>query len=135
MKGKGEPRAGGAGGHSILTFNHRQAAALGCQQNKSDRCGLLKSNIIGGDYHTERHGESSAQRETYEEFGCSAKRRLVLFEPRWHSIPRLTLPGIAARCPLRAHTAPQSQGRVSIGEGNEADRRLMLLGKTLRIFG
>lgn len=71
MKGKGEPGLGGAGGHSSLTFNHRQAAALGCERNKSDRCGLLKSNIIWGDYHTERHGESSAQRGTHEEFGCS----------------------------------------------------------------
>lgn len=101
MKRKGGPRAGGAGGHSSLTFNHRQAAALGCEQNKSDRCGPLKSNIIWGDYHTERHGESSAQRETYEEFGCSAKRRLVLFEPCWQSIlpaqPRLAaLPGALA---------------------------------------
>lgn len=111
MKGKGEPRAGGAGGHSSLTFNHRQAAALGCQQNKSDRCGLLKSNIIGGDYHTERHGESSAQRETYEEFGCSAKRRLVLFEPCWQSIPRLTRAW--HRCPV------PSPGTRSPGEPRE----------------
>lgn len=70
-EGKGEPGLWGAGGHSSLTFNHRQAAALGCERNKSDRCGLLKSNIIWGDYHTERHGESSAQRGTHEEFGCS----------------------------------------------------------------
>lgn len=110
MKGKGEPGAGGAGGHSSLTFNHRQAAALGCQQNKSDRCGLLKSNIIWGDFHTERRRESSAQREPREEFGCSAKRSLVLFERRWQSIPPAhPLPGALSR-----HT--ESQGRLSIGD-------------------
>lgn len=111
MKGKGEPRAGGAGGHSSLTFNHRQAAALGCQQNKSDRCGLLKSNIIWGDYHTERRGESSAQREAREEFGCSAKRRLVLFEPCWQSIPPARPRLAALPAALPGHTRPRRAGQ------------------------
>lgn len=66
MKGKAGHRHGGggrlpsrrgAGGHSSLTFNHRKAAVLGCEQNKRDHCGLLKSNIISCYYHTERHTE------------------------------------------------------------------------------
>lgn len=115
MKRKRRTRAGGAGGHSSLTFNHRQADALGCEQNKSDRCGLLKSNIIWGDYHTERHGESSAQRETREEFGCSAKCRLVLFGTCWQSILRLTRSW--HRCPV------PSPGTRSPGEPGKAFHR------------
>lgn len=111
MKGKGEPGLGGAGGHSSLTFNHRQAAALGCERNKSDRCGLLKSNIIWGDYHTERHGESSAQRGTHEEFGCSESAGWCVLSRAGRASP--ARPGRASparpgtQSPLRAHAAQE----------------------------
>lgn len=56
--GAGCPRDGeGAGGRSSLTLNHRKAAVLGCEQNKSHHRGLLKSNVIWCHYHRERHAE------------------------------------------------------------------------------
>lgn len=134
MKGKGEPRAGGAGGHSSLTFNHRQAAALGCEQNKSDGCGLLKSNIIWGDYHTERHRESSHSGRLMRSLAAPQSAGWCFLNRAGRASPRLTRTWHRCPVPAPGTRCPGSQGRVSIGDANEADHRLMLLGKTLRIF-
>jgi len=137
MKWKAGHRRGGAGSHSSLTFNHRKAAALGCEQNKKRSLRPFKEqyNLVLLPYRAARGEARHSGRVMRSLAAPESAGRCFLIRAGRASLRSIAARHRCPRPPLARHGQPlRAREGFPIGEANEADHPLMLLGKTRRSF-